>query len=61
MNIPVLITKKDAAQRLGLCVRMIEKLVAAGRLRCVKISRRAVRFRPCDLDAFAEDNVVGGK
>jgi excisionase family DNA binding protein len=47
----MLVTKNDAAHRLGVSVRTVERLVAAGRLRQVQVERLA-RFRVGDLEAY---------
>ena len=50
----LLVTKGEAAGRLGVSVRTIERLVAAGRLPLVHVER-AARFRVADLEAFVHD------
>ena len=50
----LLVTKGEAAGRLGVSVRTIERLVAAGRLPLVHVER-AARFRVADLQAFVHD------
>lgn len=47
----LLVTKGEAAERLGISVRTIERLVACGRLPQVQVERLA-RFRVCDLEAY---------
>ena len=47
----LLVTKGEAAERLGVSVRTIERLVACGRLPQVQVERLA-RFRVCDLEAY---------
>ncbi|HEX2171936.1 MAG TPA: helix-turn-helix domain-containing protein [Dehalococcoidia bacterium] len=47
----LLVTKGEAAERLGVSVRTIERLVATGRLRQVHVERLA-RFRVSDLEAY---------
>ena len=49
----LLVTKGEAAQRLGVSVRTIERLVATGRLRQVHVERLA-RFRVRDLEAYVD-------
>ena len=46
-------TKGEAAERLGVSVRTIERLVATGRLPQVHIERSA-RFRVRDLEAYVD-------
>jgi excisionase family DNA binding protein len=47
----LLVAKHEAAERLGVSVRTVERLVAAGRLRQVQVERLA-RFRVSDLTAY---------
>ena len=47
----MLVTKHEAAQVLGVSVRTVERLVAAGRLQQVQVERLA-RFRVGDLEAY---------
>ena len=47
----MLVTKHEAAQILGVSVRTVERLVAAGRLQQVQVERLA-RFRIGDLEAY---------
>jgi excisionase family DNA binding protein len=47
----LLVTKGEAAQRLCVSVRTIERLVATGRLPQVRVERLA-RFRVSDLEAY---------
>ena len=54
----LLVTKGEAARRLGVSVRTIERLVAGGRLPQVHVERLA-RFRVADLEAFADGLVAG--
>ena len=49
----LLITKGEAAERLGVSIRTLERLVATGRLRQVRIERLA-RFRVSDLEAYVD-------
>jgi excisionase family DNA binding protein len=50
----LLVTKGEAAGRLGVSIRTIERLVAAGRLPLVHVER-AARLRVADLEAFVHD------
>jgi hypothetical protein len=36
-------------------------MVRIGRLRALKPSRKLIRFRQADLDAFLENSATGGK
>jgi excisionase family DNA binding protein len=47
----LLVTKSEAAERLGVSVRTVERLVATGRLRQVQVERLA-RFRVSDLETY---------
>jgi excisionase family DNA binding protein len=47
----LLVTKAEAAERLGVSTRTVERLVAAGRLPLVHVER-AARLRVSDLEAF---------
>ena len=47
----LLVTKGEAAERLGVSVRTVERLVAAGRLPLVHVER-AARLRVSDLEAY---------
>jgi excisionase family DNA binding protein len=49
----LLVSKSEAAERLGVSVRTIERLVATGRLRQVHVERLA-RFRVSDLEAYVD-------
>lgn len=53
MAVRLLITKDEAAERLGVSVRTVERLVATGRLPQVHIERLA-RFRVKDLEAYVD-------
>lgn len=50
----LLVTKAEAAERLSVSVRTIERLVAAGRLPLVHVES-AARFRVSDLEAYVHD------
>ena len=49
----LLITKGEAAERLGVSVRTLERLVATGRVPQVQIERLA-RFRVKDLESYVD-------
>ena len=53
-------TKKEAAEYMGLSVPTIDRLTKSGDLVFVKL-QRAVRFRKEDLDAFLEAHLQGGE
>ncbi len=50
----LLVTKAEAAERLSVSVRTIERLVAAGRLPLVHVES-AARFRVSDLETYVHD------
>src|SRR3954454_10731378 len=50
----LLVTKGEAAERLSVSVRTVERLVAAGRLSLVHVER-AARFRVSDLETYVHD------
>jgi len=49
----LLITKAEAAERLGISVRTVERLIAAGRLPLVHVEG-AARLRVADLEAYVD-------
>jgi excisionase family DNA binding protein len=51
----------DVAQAMQASRRFVEEEIAAGRLAKVKLSRKFVRIRPEDLDAYLAKYVVGGE
>jgi excisionase family DNA binding protein len=53
----LLITKAEAAEQLGVSVRTIERLVAAGRLPMVHVEG-AARLRQADLEAYVDSLVT---
>ena len=55
----LLLTKAEAAARLGVSVRTVERLVAAGRLPLVRVEG-APRLRVADVEAFVADLVPVG-
>jgi len=46
------LTKQQVAEMLQVTPRFLERMVKSGRLRVLKVSRRLVRFRLSDIDAF---------
>jgi excisionase family DNA binding protein len=53
-----LLTPREVAELLQTTERHLERLVQAGRLRCVKVGR-FVRFDPRDVSAFIEASKIG--
>jgi excisionase family DNA binding protein len=58
-SVSLLLTKREAASELRISVRQIERIVAADRLRTVRVGR-AVRIRRGDLDAYVASLAGGG-
>jgi excisionase family DNA binding protein len=54
----LLVTKAEAAEQLGVSVRTIERLVAAGRLPLLHIEG-AARLRQIDIEAYVESLATG--
>jgi excisionase family DNA binding protein len=48
----------EAARRVGCSRRFLEKQIAAGRLKTIRLSPRCVRIRPEDLADYLERNAV---
>jgi excisionase family DNA binding protein len=48
------LTKREVAAMLNCTERFIERQVALGRLKALKVSGKFVRFRSSDVDAFLE-------
>jgi excisionase family DNA binding protein len=55
----LLVTKRDAAEQLGVSLRTIERLIAAGRLPLVHVEG-AARVRVGDLEAYVESLEANG-
>jgi excisionase family DNA binding protein len=53
-----LLTRKQAAKLLTISVRKLDSLVAANRIRCVRIDR-SVRFTDADLNSFVAASTLG--
>jgi excisionase family DNA binding protein len=49
-----ILTKDDLSLMINCTGRFIEKQVSAGHLRCCKLSRKLVRFRRRDVEAWLE-------
>jgi excisionase family DNA binding protein len=49
-----LLTAQNACAYLQCTRRFLQKMVRSGRLRALKPSRKLLRFRQADLDAFLE-------
>ena len=55
---PLLVSKKEAAALLGVCLRTVDYLTAGKKLACVRIGRR-VMVRYSSLMAFCRHDHVG--
>jgi excisionase family DNA binding protein len=56
-----LLTKQQSAEQTQTSVRYLEREIARGRLKALKLSRKLVRIRQSDLDAFLEScATIGG-
>jgi excisionase family DNA binding protein len=51
-------TTRDACEYLQCTRRFLERMVQSGRLRALKPSRKLVRYRQVDLDAFVESGAT---
>ena len=47
-----LLTKRDAASRLNVSVRTVERRIREGKLKAIRLSARCVRISPNELDKF---------
>ena len=56
----LLITRRQAAERLAISLRSLDELLAAGVLPSVKISPRCRRIPAKALDQFVEQQTTGG-
>jgi excisionase family DNA binding protein len=48
----------EVARRIDCSRRFLEKQIAAGRLRCIRLSPRCVRIRPEDLVSYLDKNAI---
>ena len=55
-----LLTKQQSAEQAQTSVRYLEREIARGRLKALKLSRKLVRIRQSDLDAFLESCATTG-
>ena len=57
-----LLTAKQVASRLSVCVEYVYRLAKAGELRCVHLGeRKAKRYRPADVDNLINARLSGGR
>jgi excisionase family DNA binding protein len=54
---PLLVDAREAARMLGMSTRSLDRVIAAGRLRAVRVGGLR-RFRPEDLRRFVDDVVA---
>ena len=52
--IPVLWTRSDTAQALGISLKTLDRLVRTGRLKYIHLGPSTLRFRPEDVLLFLE-------
>lgn len=52
---PLLLTKAEAAEALGMSVRNLDRIVASGRLQAVRTGAASVRVRRSDLEAYVAE------
>jgi excisionase family DNA binding protein len=58
---PCLLTLGEAAQHLGHVHRTtIMRWVREGRLKCIRLSRKAILFEPTELDRFVREHRYSG-
>ncbi len=58
---PRLLTLSEAAMHLGHVHRTtIMRWVREGRLKCIRLSRKAILFEPAELDRFVREHRVSG-
>lgn len=50
-------TPKEAEERLPYCARTLVRFAREGKIGCVRLSPRKIRFRDEDIEAFIADNV----
>ena len=53
--LPVLWTRSDTAQALGISLKTLDRLVRTGRLKCIHLGPSTLRFRPEDVLLFLEE------
>ena len=53
--LPVLWTRSDTAQALGISLKTLDRLVRTGRLKCIHLGPSTLRFLPEDVLLFLEE------
>ncbi len=56
-----LLRVKETADLLGICERLARTLIAAGEIPIVRVSARAIRVDPRDLEVFIKRRRRGGR
>jgi excisionase family DNA binding protein len=54
-----LLTARQVAQRLGVCEWTVYQWAAKGRIPCIRMSRRALRFSEDDITKFEMQHTTG--
>lgn len=55
VGLPVLWTRTDTAQALGISLKTLDRLIRTGRLKCIHLGPSTIRFRPEDVLLFLEE------
>ena len=53
---PLLLTARDTARALAVCPKTLWTLTRSGRLPCVHVTDRAIRYDAADVRAFIENS-----
>lgn len=51
---PIFLKRPEAARALGISASLLAKLTARGEIAAIKIGKRGIRYRPCDLQDWAD-------
>jgi excisionase family DNA binding protein len=54
------LSREEAAELLGVSHRTLRRWELRGQLPAVRINRRVIRYRRCDIDDMAEKFLAGG-
>ena len=54
-----LLNSEAVAEILGVTAKTVKGYACSGRLRCVRLSHKVLRFRPADVEAFVDGGVDG--
>lgn len=55
VGLPVLWTRTETAQALGISLKTLDRLVRNRHLKCIRLGPSTVRFRPEDVVQFLEE------